>query len=659
MAIKIYEQFAPFANPADGDYPQGSFKNDSIPGAEDGTPLDAVWANDYAGTDAELFAQAGIVPSGQPDKLGASQRVDAIKHISGVVCKSLQDMIAGNPSALLGDLVTVIDSSTSIFVVQTTGSGDMIDSYALASGLYANRLTSLSGDQFYSYKQRHLLGEALKKLRERTPITFTWYGDSNSVRNASAVQTSFRGTIQGAYGVSSVNLIVSRATSGFSAEDAYTTYTATHSGDISVINFGTNDASTQDGYPLVGNIQKYLMWIERLIIRELNWGKPVVLVTPLPVRFDKAWETYTYDSPSDPFPTVKRIDAYQMGNALKYLGDKYSIPVIDSVELMAYFKDEMFANSTQSINNKTPFGDPVHLMDGYSQAWGSRIAAHFIGDLLMKAPSVFDGDMLNITHGASPVVINSARQPHQVYNYYADSVEAAFAQGDDFVGNRALTIQAGERVTFSFYTAQDNMIIYPTMMTFASSNVLVFLDNRTFQPAIKIDNAVSGTSYGAIEFTEMTTVGESIVNRPFGYPTLPTRVEKNKYVWVPAKGWHTLTILCNSGSVAVSGLNFLTNTSDSFARYKKANPADSSGYVTDYLTGDIQDSPADGRLKYAFPATTGKPSTATGGFFTHHNNSVNDDNTISLIMFYEAAPTTGRVWMKQRISAVWGAWVQV
>lgn len=87
MAIKIFEKFAPFANPADGDYPYGSIKNDSIPGAEDGTPLDAVWANDYAGFDAELFAQAGIAPSGQPDKLGASQRVDAILEIiaNGVI----------------------------------------------------------------------------------------------------------------------------------------------------------------------------------------------------------------------------------------------------------------------------------------------------------------------------------------------------------------------------------------------------------------------------------------------------------------------------------------------------------------------------------------------------------------------------------------------
>lgn len=83
MAIKIYEQFAPFANPADGDYPYGSIKNDSIPGAEDGTPLDAIWANDMVGFTDALLAEAGIAPSGNPDTVGSSQRVDAISIISG------------------------------------------------------------------------------------------------------------------------------------------------------------------------------------------------------------------------------------------------------------------------------------------------------------------------------------------------------------------------------------------------------------------------------------------------------------------------------------------------------------------------------------------------------------------------------------------------
>lgn len=112
MAIKIYEQFAPFANPADGDYPYGSIKNDSIPGAEDGTPLDAIWANDYAGSDAELFAQAGIVPSGQPDKLGASQRVDGMRQMFTNV-GTVVDIAAGKFK--VGSVICVTDREMALF----------------------------------------------------------------------------------------------------------------------------------------------------------------------------------------------------------------------------------------------------------------------------------------------------------------------------------------------------------------------------------------------------------------------------------------------------------------------------------------------------------------------------------------------------------------
>lgn len=94
MAIKIYEKFAPRANPADGDYPYGSIKNESVPGAKDGTPLDAVWANDYAGFDAALLADSETTPSGDPDTVGSSQRLEAIKAIAGArVFISLQKMV--------------------------------------------------------------------------------------------------------------------------------------------------------------------------------------------------------------------------------------------------------------------------------------------------------------------------------------------------------------------------------------------------------------------------------------------------------------------------------------------------------------------------------------------------------------------------------------
>jgi len=83
MTIKIFEKFSPRANPADGNYPYGSIKNESVPGAKDGTPLDAEWGNDYAGFDAALLAEAGIVPSGNADTAVNSQRLEAMKQIAG------------------------------------------------------------------------------------------------------------------------------------------------------------------------------------------------------------------------------------------------------------------------------------------------------------------------------------------------------------------------------------------------------------------------------------------------------------------------------------------------------------------------------------------------------------------------------------------------
>lgn len=121
MAIKIYEQFAPFANPADGDYPYGSIKNDSIPGAEDGTPLDAEWGNDYAGFDAELFAQAGVVPSGVPDKKDASQRVDALHNVFDVY-GTVADIASGKFK--VGKRVAVTDRANGVFLVQSGGTAD-------------------------------------------------------------------------------------------------------------------------------------------------------------------------------------------------------------------------------------------------------------------------------------------------------------------------------------------------------------------------------------------------------------------------------------------------------------------------------------------------------------------------------------------------------
>ena len=78
--------------------------------------------DDLQGFTDELLAEAGIVPSGQPDKLGASQRVDAIKKLAaranirnlGVVGDGIADdsdtfvaALASNPFVIIDEFTTV------------------------------------------------------------------------------------------------------------------------------------------------------------------------------------------------------------------------------------------------------------------------------------------------------------------------------------------------------------------------------------------------------------------------------------------------------------------------------------------------------------------------------------------------------------------------
>lgn len=82
MAIRLIDQYPNRANPATPDYPHGSVRNESSPGANDGTPLEQAWGNDIEGFKQALLAEAGITPSGVPDRVGASDQLDALKIVA-------------------------------------------------------------------------------------------------------------------------------------------------------------------------------------------------------------------------------------------------------------------------------------------------------------------------------------------------------------------------------------------------------------------------------------------------------------------------------------------------------------------------------------------------------------------------------------------------
>ena len=93
--INLEQTFTPRVNPADTDYPFGSLKDNTSPGANDGTLLSAVWGNDFEGFRQAAMTEAGIIPSGLPDTAQDSQLLEAVKAVASNELRSELSSDAG------------------------------------------------------------------------------------------------------------------------------------------------------------------------------------------------------------------------------------------------------------------------------------------------------------------------------------------------------------------------------------------------------------------------------------------------------------------------------------------------------------------------------------------------------------------------------------
>jgi hypothetical protein len=74
----------PAQTDADADYPHGKARNAGSYQDGTGTPLEKDWLNDDWGFKQALLAAASITPSGDPDKVGASQYLDALLALASL-----------------------------------------------------------------------------------------------------------------------------------------------------------------------------------------------------------------------------------------------------------------------------------------------------------------------------------------------------------------------------------------------------------------------------------------------------------------------------------------------------------------------------------------------------------------------------------------------
>ncbi|MCK9556298.1 hypothetical protein M0R36_10905 [bacterium] len=104
MTINLETEYGARANPADSDYPFGSFKNESVQGSDDGTPIEVAWGNDMLGFFQALLDRASITPSNSPDTAPESQTLAAL-------LKNLSDTAPpqASPNALCEGLPNAVD----------------------------------------------------------------------------------------------------------------------------------------------------------------------------------------------------------------------------------------------------------------------------------------------------------------------------------------------------------------------------------------------------------------------------------------------------------------------------------------------------------------------------------------------------------------------
>lgn len=112
MALKLNERYPGRFNSPTTQYPQGSFKNRTAPGAKDGSYLEQDWANDALAFLSSLLSGANITPNGNVDTVGASQYYTALQSLIGSdkflkIANNLSEIKDAGPAAVTQTLANL------------------------------------------------------------------------------------------------------------------------------------------------------------------------------------------------------------------------------------------------------------------------------------------------------------------------------------------------------------------------------------------------------------------------------------------------------------------------------------------------------------------------------------------------------------------------
>jgi hypothetical protein len=159
MSINLATRYPGRTNPADSNYPQGSFKNRSAPGVLDGSYLEKDWANDMIAFFQRALVEAGIEPDGDVDNATNSQYYEAIKAKFAAKADFLSVSATTFAAGVIDGNAVYWDAANTRFdkaIADGTnkqnmiGFADVTNSRVILMGAYSGQLSGLTlGAKYY------------------------------------------------------------------------------------------------------------------------------------------------------------------------------------------------------------------------------------------------------------------------------------------------------------------------------------------------------------------------------------------------------------------------------------------------------------------------------------------------------------------------------
>lgn len=334
--------------------------------------------------------------------------------------------------------------------------------------------------------------------------------------------------------------VINRGYSGDYVKKGIDRWNKKHGANLTIIMYATNDSRASyvpEQYR--GNIEEFLKWYEQAIIREILWGKSVVVFSPPKLQ------------------SFGDLDIDTFANGLIQLCKKYNVPYVDS---------ELFTINYNNINS-----DGVHFNGVGYEIFGMKSASVFVAENLLKPQYVKGGTKLLNRQTIDSFVVNGT------YSY--NSTSGAYTPSElNNTGGSVLNLNPGSSITYSFYCEEDDMFVIPYIYTI-SDKIKISLDYGLKASENSLDASIGK---GATPLDKNKSVIE-IINEDV------LLINKDKVftngvecLRIPTKGWHTLTISndhrqSTDGTLVINGIEFMNY--DVYASYVNINKYYKQNYL--------------------------------------------------------------------------------